>query len=50
MYISGCIGNVNLQLADWFCPKCEKTKKPHALVKAKRPITGGNEKEDAKMR
>ncbi len=46
---SGCVGNVNPQLADWFCPKCEKTKKPQAILKPKRPIVGGVE-EDAKMR
>ncbi|KAG0612149.1 hypothetical protein M758_6G005900 [Ceratodon purpureus] len=48
IYHAGCVGNVNPQLADWFCPKCEKTKKPHAVTKAKRPIDGGTE-EDAKM-
>jgi hypothetical protein len=47
---SGCVGNVNPQLADWLCLKCEKTKKPQAILKAKRPIAGGTEKEDAKMR
>lgn len=51
--MSGCVGIENLQLWDWFCPKCEKMKKPHPSkqgFKARRPIAGATDREDAKMR
>ncbi|XP_073392642.1 uncharacterized protein [Physcomitrium patens] len=47
---SGCVEIANPHLGDWFCGKCEKTKKPHASVKVKRPISSGAEKEDSRVR
>lgn len=47
---TGCVEIANPHLGDWFCGKCEKTKKPHASVKVKRPISSGAEKEDSRVR
>nr|XP_024393617.1 uncharacterized protein LOC112290960 [Physcomitrium patens]PNR40773.1 hypothetical protein PHYPA_018176 [Physcomitrium patens] len=40
---SRCVGSANPQLGDWFCGKCEKTKKRHAAAKVKRSISAGTE-------
>lgn len=45
VFHSGCTGVANLQLGDWFCPKCENRKKPRGVVKAKRPVCAGAEEE-----
>uniref|UniRef100_A0A7I4AT81 PHD-type domain-containing protein n=1 Tax=Physcomitrium patens TaxID=3218 RepID=A0A7I4AT81_PHYPA len=47
---SRCVGIANPQLGDWFCGKCEKTKKHHAAAKVKRSISGGADPEDGKVR
>lgn len=46
---SACIGLPNAQLGDWLCAKCEKTKKV-SVLKAKRPTSGGMEKEETRMK